>query len=184
MKENEIIDFNEMITKVFSNIETGNLQNANKITSIWKEVTKGIKNTRDEYYGEKISAHSEVVDLKNGQLLIETDHPGWIQVIQLHSKFIIKGMNMKLGNVKVSSLVFRLKGNDTGLYESYEESLERAKKGMEQKYASDEKVLNDYYKKASEKGDAKTESKFDSLPPELMAKLSSLEQTVLTNSKK
>lgn len=177
---NEVINCADMITRVFSNIDVNSLENATKLTSIWKTVVRGIKNTRDEFYGDKIAAHSDVIDLKNGQLLIETDHPGWIQVMQLHQKFIIRGLNMKLPDLKISSLVFRLKGNDAVLFDSYEESLEKSKKRIEEKHSADEKQLDEFYKKNPPKNTEKTEK---SLPPEFLAKLASLEQTVLTNSK-
>ena len=183
---NEILSCNEIISKVFSNIEANQVQQAVTLSSVWKEIVRGIKNTRDEFYGEKIAAHSEVVDLKNGQLLIETDHSGWIQVMQLHSKFIIRGINMKLPDVKISSLVFRMKGSDAVLFESYEESLERAKKKQTEKEIHDEKILNDYYKKNSITENIPSEEREknkENLPPEFLAQLASLKETVLTNSK-
>lgn len=189
---NNIIDANEMISRVFSNIEASDLENANKITSIWKKVVRGIKNNRDEHYGDKIASHSDVVDFKNGQLLIETDHPGWIQAMQLYSKFIIRGMNMNTQNigVKVEALVFRLRGTTTTLFNSYEDELKKAQERMNEQTDNAEKEMNAFLQKSGILGQKTDKSEQNEaqniqneLPPEFLAKLASLESSVLTNSK-
>ena len=189
---NNIIDAKEMISRVFSNIEACDIENANKITSIWKKVVRGIKNNRDEFYGDKIASHSDVVDYKNGQLLIETDHPGWTQAIQLYSKYIIRGMNMNMGNtgVKVESLAFRMKGNNATLYNSYEDELRRAQNEQQKKDEAAEKQMNEFLEKSgasgatnSDKLKSSEKQTSDSLPADFLAKLASLENSVLTNSK-
>ena len=189
---NNIIDAKEMISRVFSNIEACDIENANKITSIWKKVVRGIKNNRDEFYGDKIASHSDVVDYINGQLLIETDHPGWTQAIQLYSKYIIRGMNMNMGNtgVKVESLAFRMKGNNATLYNSYEDELRRAQNEQQKKDESAEKQMNEFLEKSGASGATNSDKlkssenqTSDSLPADFLAKLASLENSVLTNSK-
>ncbi|MCF0243117.1 MAG: DUF721 domain-containing protein [Treponema sp.] len=186
-----------MISKVFKNIEVENIEHADKISSIWKKVVSGIKNTRDEYYGEKIAAHTEIVEFKNGQLLIEADHPGWIQAMQLYSKFIIRGMQMNIKNFRVENLCFRLKGSNANFAVDYEKALERANKKNEEKFIQDEKEVEDFYKKSGAFGALKnsnshnlsntntqeTENCKEKLPPDFLAKLASLESTLLTNSK-
>lgn len=178
----DIINAADMISRAFSNIQVSDIENANTISAIWKKVVRGIKNNRDEMYGEKIANHSDVVDFKNGQLLIETDHPGWTQAIQLYSKFIITGMNRNIKELKVESLVFRLKGNTTKLFDVYESQLEQQKKKMEERMAQDEKKLEEFYKKSgiSEVSD---KNEPENLPDEFLQRLSSLENSVLTNSK-
>lgn len=187
---NNIINASEMISKVFSNIEASDLENANKISTIWKKVVRGIKNTRDEHYGDKIASHSDVVDFRNGQLLIETDHSGWIQAMQLYSKFIVRGMNMNMPDFKVESLVFRLKGNNSTLYNSYEDELRREQEVMNTKNIAAEKQMNEFLKKSGafsansdQKKSTENQNSKKELPADFLAKLESLENSVLTNSK-
>ncbi|MCQ2596514.1 MAG: DUF721 domain-containing protein [Treponema sp.] len=189
---NGIVDASEMISRVFSNIEASDMDNANKLTSIWKKVVRGIKNNRDEMYGEKIASHSDLVDFKNGQLLIETDHSGWIQAMQMYSKFIIRGMNMSIGEngPKVEGLVFRLKGNTTTLFDTYESQMKKYQEKMEMQAAADEKAMDVYSAKSGACGansDSTTGKKQENLkkelPADFLAKLASLESSVLTNSK-
>lgn len=178
---NEMINASEMITRVFRNIEAENIEGANKISSIWSKVVRGIKNSRDEFYGEKIDSHSDVIDFKNGQLLIEADHPGWIQAMQLYSKFIIRGMNMNMPGFKVDTLVFRLKGNNSLLFNSYEEELKKAQEEMNRKNLENEKKTENFLKSTGVSVESKEEST-DDLPAEFLASLSSLQSTILTNS--
>jgi len=44
----------------------------------------------DKIAGTDISNHSGLSDLKNGILYVEVDHPGWIQLIQLKKREILK----------------------------------------------------------------------------------------------
>ncbi len=178
-----------MISRVFRNLDSETIENANKISVIWSKVVRGIKNTRDDFYGDKIASHSEVVDFKNGQLLVEADHPGWIQAIQLHSKFIIRGMNMNMKGFQVDSIVFRLKGNQAVLFNSYEDELKKAQKDMEKRDLEAEKKTEEFLKKSCAFGansnlQQSTVSQVkEELPADFLARLQSLESTVLTNSK-
>lgn len=186
---NQLISAEDMITRVFRNLDSETIEKAGKISAIWSKVVRGIKNTRDEFYGDKIASHSEVVEFKNGQLLVEADHPGWIQAIQLHSKFIIRGMNMNMKDFKVDSIVFRLKGNQTVLFNSYENELEKARKDMEKHDLEAEKKTEEFLKKSRAFGaesdlQKSTEAPVkEELPADFLARLQSLESTVLTNSK-
>jgi predicted nucleic acid-binding Zn ribbon protein len=33
--------------------------------------------------GDALAAHSRLIDVQNGVLLVEVDHPGWLQMLQL-----------------------------------------------------------------------------------------------------
>jgi hypothetical protein len=60
-------------------------------------------------YGEKLLAHCAVSDLKNGTLSIETDHPGWSQLLHLHRGYILTGLNRCLPEAHITAVIFRLK---------------------------------------------------------------------------
>ena len=86
---NEIMNFNDIINITFSNIEKENLEKNNKLFSVWKKVVTSVSKV-----GQNLYDHSSVCELKNGILLIEADHPGWIQMLQMNSQYIIRGLNM------------------------------------------------------------------------------------------
>ena len=67
--------------------------------------------------GVDIAAHSAVKDLQNGALLIEVDHPGWVQMIRLKERSILMSIQkrypeLEIRVIKIFTLVNDL--NDGG----------------------------------------------------------------------
>ena len=157
----------------------------NQIYSVWKNVVSKIKTYQstveeDEMtLGEKLAVSTRVVDLKNGVLLVETDHPGWIQYLNFHKKFIMKGIKMAIPEIKISSMAFRVAGAEINLSESYEDSLKRNQELMQKKLDAQEAAVKKYVEK-QDLGDL--EQNKNELPPELTAKFDSIIKTLLTNS--
>lgn len=178
---NEIMSSSDIMLKIanFSNVEE------NKIENVWKNVVSKIKNFQSSAeeeeitFGEKLANSSRVIDLKNGVLLVETDHPGWIQYLNFHKKFIIKGIKMAIPEIKISSLAFRVAGADVNLSEAYEKSLNYNRKKMEQKIDAQEEAAKKYINKANKDNSDDNKSE---LPPELVAKFDSIIKDMLTNS--
>lgn len=171
MNSQEAISFSEVINNVFSNISIGQVEESNKIVNAWRTTVSKISGN-----GEKLAAHSKVVDLKNGILLVETDHPGWTQMLQIHKKFILRGLEMNVGELGIRNLAFRLKGTDAQLV-SVEEMTQKSVEKSVQKLNEDEKKLEEKGFLAS-----KTSEKQE-LPPELSGIFSNLKKSVLTNEK-
>ena len=148
-----------------------------------------IKNYKDEEedemsLGEKLAVSTRVVDLKNGVLLVESDHPGWIQYLNFYKKFIIKGIKMEIPELRISSLAFRVAGSDIKLSESYENSVRKNRAEMERKFESQEEGLRnlDKKRKSRKSGEMESYPKKQELPPEIASKFNSIIQDMLTNS--
>ena len=106
----EIQDISSVLGNVFQNLGTQEARRANDIFSIWRKVLLGIKNSTNPSEGANLAAHSRIVDLKNGVLLVEADHPGWIELLQLRKRFILKGLSFYAKDLRVETLAFRLAG--------------------------------------------------------------------------
>ena len=98
-----------LISNFFSNISSS-VNEANKTVSVWREVLLSIKSHRID--GSQLADHSRIIELKNGNLLVETDHPGRIQLFQMYKNYIQTGLNKKLSELKIKNIVFRLKKNE------------------------------------------------------------------------
>ena len=61
--------------------------------------------------GEDMVSHSSVKDLTNGILLIEADHPGWIQLLQMRKKKILKNIRIFYPELDVIGIRFILKSS-------------------------------------------------------------------------
>ena len=111
MSKGDFISCSDMVFAAFSSIEKSSLEKNNKLFNSWKKIITGILN-----FGQNLYEHTSIVDIKNGILLLETDHPGWIQILQMNSSFIIRGLKMYAPELKISSLSYRLKGSNAQLY--------------------------------------------------------------------
>lgn len=163
----EFISCKEMINRVFENLDSSK---ADTIMDLWRATVSKIYNV-----GEKLAAHSRVIDLKNGVLLIEADHPGWIQLLQLNKAFILKGLKSSSQDIK--TLAFRLKGSNIELYEQLSE--ENSKRSQE-KYL---KELDKTGEKLEQMGYKASETN-EELPPELAKVFQELKNSMLTNDSK
>ncbi|MBQ0003089.1 MAG: DUF721 domain-containing protein [Treponema sp.] len=135
---NDVISSNEMINRVFSNISVNTLEENTKIANAWEETISRIYN-----YGSKLAGHSKIVDIKNGILLIESDHPGWNQILQNNKSFILKGLKMIVPDVNVRNLAFRVKGSEATLGDDYETYLKKSRENMLKNIENDEKKLEE-----------------------------------------
>lgn len=174
-----VISAADMITKVFSNIDKSELQNSNKLFNVWNSVVSKAGN-----YGDRLAEHTHPVDLKNGVLLVEADHPGWIQTLQLYSKFVVTGLNRTLPDLKITSIAFRLAGSDASLCagESYDEKMKKHRAEMTEKLDEQDKVISEHEQKSGIK--AEPPEKKEELPPKLKDIFEDLRKSMLTNSSK
>ncbi|MFA6857165.1 MAG: DUF721 domain-containing protein [Treponema sp.] len=170
-----VITAADMITQVFSNIDKENVDNSSKLLGTWKSVVSKVHK-----YGEKLSSHTELIELKNGVLLIETDHPGWTQILQLYSKFILTGLEKAVPELKISSLAFRLKGSDFSLCgKTYDEQIKEDRRKLSEKLEAQNRQV-EIHESLAEKNSFKPAE----FPPELKARLDDLKKSMLTNSSK
>ena len=155
---------------------------ANEIFTVWKKVVAGVHSFKHEAedsdkrmpLGERLAGNTRVVDLKNGVLLVETDHSGWIQYLRMYQKFILNGLKMNLPNLKITNLAFRVTGEKVSLSELYDQQLKKSREEMAKKIEEQEKELKKF--------EDKKEKPSSELPPELLAKFDSIRQSMLTNS--
>jgi len=178
MNEEEIRSFGDIINSSFKNISKADYNNSNSLLSIWEKVLLRIRSNINPNEGRNLASHSRVVDFKNGILLVEADHPGWIELLQLHKRYIINGLNMENRAVKVESLAFKLKGKQGNLFdpEEHKYSTEEVKEEIMRRAEEEEKKLNNF-KLNDEKVTQNKE-----LPPELALIFEDLRKNMLTNS--
>ncbi len=145
MSDDNIISAADMVARIFTNIEASKIENGNQIVSSWRSIVESIYRN-----GPKLAAHSKVIDFKNGILLIETDHPGWIQMLQMYKSYILKGLKKALPDVTVTSLAFRLQGTSASLTDTEKiQSYEDQRKVLEKQFSREDQVLKAFDEKKS-----------------------------------
>jgi hypothetical protein len=60
--------------------------------------------------GARLAAHSRVVDVDKGLLVIEADHPGWIQLLQMRQTGILDAVAQRFPELGLRGIVFRVSG--------------------------------------------------------------------------
>ena len=113
-----------LITKIFSNLEDS-MKNVNETISVWKEVLYSIKTSKT--HGSQLADHSRIIEIKNDVLIVETDHPGRMQLFQMYKNYIINGINRKLPELNIVDIYFRLKKSENKAPEKSMEEIIREK---------------------------------------------------------
>ena len=181
----EIRSLNDSLTRIFENISGSKLESANSIVGLWKSTLLKINSDRNPNEGRNLVDHSRVIDLKNGVLLVEADHPGWIELLQLRKKFILTCINNSRSGIKVSSLAFRLRGNGGELADTFanKQSPEKIREELEKNMDAEEKVLNSELERLNCPSSPSVQKNNSALPPELEVIFKDLKESMLTNSK-
>lgn len=58
--------------------------------------------------GDQYSAHSRIYDLSGTLLVVEADHPGWVQILQTRQSDLLKKVQAKFPNLTITGISFRL----------------------------------------------------------------------------
>lgn len=116
MSNKEVNSVSDIIQRIFDKIDVNQMEEAVQISTVWKDVLCSIQNRSSDNYGvknnlgRKLADHTKIIDLKNDILIVETDHSGWIQTLQLYNSYIIKGLRKHFPNLVIKSIAYRLKG--------------------------------------------------------------------------
>ncbi len=62
------------------------------------------------FVGPRLAAHSRVADIEKGLLVVEAEHPGWIQLLQLRQTSILEQVAKRYPELNLRGIVFRLAG--------------------------------------------------------------------------
>jgi hypothetical protein len=78
--------------------------------SSWEDIIQEVsesRKTRDKGFASS-SAHSRIAELEHGILLIETDHPGWRQILQTKQSQLLSTVQRRYPELKIRGIAFRL----------------------------------------------------------------------------
>jgi hypothetical protein len=58
--------------------------------------------------GVDLAAHSDAVDIRNHALVVEVDHPGWMQKLHMQRERILKTLQQRYPNLEIRNIHFTL----------------------------------------------------------------------------
>lgn len=62
--------------------------------------------------GQDIAAHASIRDIEQGYLLIDVDHPGWMQRLQMKQRYIVKQIHNNYPDLEIKGIKLYLKTID------------------------------------------------------------------------
>lgn len=179
MEKTDFISGAQIISSFFENIENQKLESTSKILVAWKKTVQKISGN-----GAQLFDHSRIVDLKNGILLVETDHPAWSQMLQFHKKFILTGLNKICADDtnKIESLVFRVRGSNATLADAGKKIAAAEMKKYSEKLNAEEKILFEKGIFGKEKESVNENKNDEELPNNLKEIFTRMKSTALKNN--
>jgi len=58
--------------------------------------------------GDRLAAHSRIIELEGSMLVIEADHPGWVQLIQMKRNEILETVRRQFPELPVTAISIKL----------------------------------------------------------------------------
>ncbi len=84
----------DFIEQIFSSIS---INEHNEVISLF--------NSWEEIAGSNIASHSIIYDLDGSSLIIHVDHPGWVQMIDLKKRMLLRVLNQKYPELNIERIV-------------------------------------------------------------------------------
>jgi hypothetical protein len=162
----------DVLSALFDERFVKKAHNYSKFFDSWKDITakNGIPAAAD---------HSRIKDLDRGIILLETDHPGWKQILQIKQSKLLNDFCRRFPELDISGISLMLGNNKTAqeTEQTFEEMTDTQNNGTPDKPDQDPITTTSLYTK-----DKSTESVinvFDSIKDEDFKKLlKSVEQNI------
>lgn len=112
MNETDFTSAN-ILSRLFSSLSVDKLKESSDVMNAWQQTLYSIKGFQNDGskpadYGSQLADHSQIIDLNDGVLIVETDHPGRIQMFQLYKNYILNGLKQKIPGIPIRNIVFKL----------------------------------------------------------------------------
>lgn len=158
-----------ILENLISDADKKKMEESSNFVSIWKSILYSIKSVVNPNNGSNMFHHSRLIDIKDTTLILEVDHPGFIQLFETHKKYILKGLEMKVPELKIKNISYNLnKKND------YNTQRDLTREELEKSILSQSKDEEELISVSGEKKE---------YPPELEVIFSRMRKSILTNNK-
>ena len=72
------------------------------VAEVWPQTESGPDNI------PAAAVHSRIHELERGVLLVEADHPGWIQILQTKQEELLSAVQRRYADLNIRAIAFRL----------------------------------------------------------------------------
>ncbi len=106
MKYDNIQSSSNILEKFFSGLLSGKIEEFSSFDRGWQKILCQIPNK-----GEDLATHSNLKEIKNNILFVETDHPAWVQLFNFNKKRILKIFNEEFKEFNAKDIHFTIKND-------------------------------------------------------------------------
>jgi len=76
------------------------------VTEAWARTERKTESESEEILAAAV--HSRIRELERGVLLVEADHPGWIQILQTKQAALLSAVQRRCPDLDIRAIAFRL----------------------------------------------------------------------------
>jgi hypothetical protein len=87
----------ELLASFFDQQTFGAARDYSDLFSSWRSIA-----------GDTLAAHSRIRELEHSVLLVEADHPGWVQILQTVEKNLLDALRRRFPDRHITGISFRL----------------------------------------------------------------------------
>ncbi|MCF7929826.1 MAG: DUF721 domain-containing protein [Spirochaetales bacterium] len=87
----------DLLSGFFDSIDPDRLGSFRKFYTIWKGIL-----------GERLAAHTKIIDTLHGTLLVAVDHPAWSQTLQMKQDQILRRIQSEVPELEINSIRIRI----------------------------------------------------------------------------
>ena len=104
----------DIVTALFRDFGPGFMETARSsagLFSSWEKVVTEVWRRPFGTENDEIPAaavHSRIHELERGVLLVEADHPGWIQILQMKQNELLLAVQRRYPDLEIRGIAFRL----------------------------------------------------------------------------
>lgn len=159
---------------ILSDIDKKKMEENSIFVSKWKKIVTSVKSVINPDCGNTMYSHSQIIDVKNGTLILQVDHPGFIQLFETHKKYILRGLEMNLPQMNIKNISYILD-------KKKDYNTQRDLTREEMRVAIEKQDVKENSEMMNNQEFSTSQKKF---PPELEAIFSRMRKSILTNDKK
>lgn len=90
-------DAKEILSKFLNTSQILEAGQVHEFFSAWEQIA-----------GANLAAHSRIKELEQGIVYIETDHPGWIQLLKIEERKILSALQKRFSGLEIKGIRFFL----------------------------------------------------------------------------
>ncbi len=104
----------ELVAKLFSSVDSSAGRQYVALHQNWQSLV-----------GIDLAAHSEPVDIRRDALVVELDHPGWMQMLQMQERRLVQRLRRDFPELAIKTLQMRLKNEPDAREQAVEQPVEQ-----------------------------------------------------------